>query len=163
MKKIAVSKLPQLFKHIAAQYQLFLPVKESEVTNFAAWSADCAVDLDTLKTANTPKHLFLPQVEDLYTASVTGDEISVRPALTEQSPFAVFGVRACDAASLEVLDNVYLSEPVDRFYEARRGAGVIVALACANPRPACFCNAFDIDAASPDADVATWLIGDDMF
>ena len=163
MKKIAVSKLPQLFKHIAAQYQLFLPVKESEVTNFAAWSADCAVDLDTLKTANTPKHLFLPQVEDLYTANVAGGDINVQSALAQQSPFMVFGVRACDATALEVLDNVYLSEPVDRFYEARRKAGVIVALACSNPRSACFCKAFDIDAANPDADVATWLIGDDLF
>jgi len=163
MYKIAVSMLPRLFERIAAQYQLYLPVKDSDVTNFAAWDADCTVDFDVLKTANTPKHLFLPQVEELYTASITGSEISVQSASLEQSPFVIFGVRACDATSLEILDIVYLDEPVDKFYEARRAAGVIVALACSNPRPACFCNAFGIDAASPNADVATWLIDDDLF
>ena len=42
----------------------------------------------------------------------------------------IFGVRACDVKSFEVLDRVFLAEPVDTYYKNRREHGVIVSLAC---------------------------------
>ena len=158
MRKIAVGDMSQLFTEINKQYHLHLPVRAGGTTNFAPFNADLEPDFDTLKTANTVKHLFLPQVEDLYSANADGSQIRITPTPTVNRPFVAFGVRACDVAALEVLDNVYLSEPIDRFYEARREMGVIVGLACSNPRGACFCSAFGIDASRPAADVATWMV-----
>ena len=70
----------------------------------------------------------------------------------------VFGMKACDLKGLEVLDRVFLSDPVDTFYAARRDHGTIVAMACHEPEESCFCKVFGIDAAAPKADVATWMI-----
>jgi len=56
-----------------------------------------------------------------------------------------------------VLDRVFLSEPVDSYYAARREHGTIVSLACRRPETSCFCGTFGIDCASPEGDVATWL------
>ena len=64
---------------------------------------------------------------------------------------------------VKVLDNVFLSDPVDTFYAARREHGTIVALACHEPEESCFCKVFGIDCAEPAADVATWMVEDDLY
>ena len=37
-------------------------------------------------------------------------------------------MKACDIQGVKVLDNVFLSDPIDTFYAARREHGTIVAL-----------------------------------
>ena len=59
MYKIAVENLPALFRKIAADQELYLPVKVSEQVNFKAWSEDAEVALETLKTVKSPKDAFL--------------------------------------------------------------------------------------------------------
>ena len=64
---------------------------------------------------------------------------------------------------VKVLDNVFLSDPVDTFYAARRDHGTIVALACHEPEESCFCKVFGIDCADPVADVAAWMIEGELY
>ena len=65
---------------------------------------------------------------------------------------------------MEVLDRVFLVDPLDTFYAARRDHGTIVALACHEPEETCFCKVFGVDAADPSAaDVATWMIGEELY
>ena len=63
----------------------------------------------------------------------------------------------------KVLDKVFLGDPVDTFYQARREHGTIVSLACHEPEESCFCKVFGIDAADPEADVAAWIIEGELF
>ena len=72
-------------------------------------------------------------------------------------------MKACDVKGVEVLDRVFLSEPVDTFYAARREHGTIVAMACHEPEESCFCKVFGIDCTDPMADVAVWLIENDLY
>lgn len=67
MYKIAAENLQALFQKIAADQDLYLPVKVSDQVNFKAWSQDAEVCLDTLKTVKSPKDAFFPQSENLYT------------------------------------------------------------------------------------------------
>ena len=60
----------------------------------------------------------------------------------------------------DVLDRVFLSEPADVYYAARREHGIVVSLACHEPEDSCFCKTFGIDAAEPQADVAMWQVAD---
>ena len=57
MYKIAVENLPALFRKIAADQELYLPVKVSEQVNFKAWSEDAEVSLETPVSYT---HLTLP-------------------------------------------------------------------------------------------------------
>ena len=159
MYQIAKKNLPALFQRIAEEQELYLPVKVSNQVNFAAWDKDAEVDLDTLKTVKSPKDAFFPQSENLYTVQKEGKKLSIEPEALKEQKFVVFGMKACDVLGVKVLDNVFLSEPVDTFYSARREHGTIVAMACHEPEESCFCKAFGIDCASPDADVAVWKIG----
>ena len=74
MYKIAAENLQALFQKIAADQDLYLPVKVSDQVNFKAWSEDAEVCLDTLKTVKSPKDAFFPQSENLYTCKKEGEE-----------------------------------------------------------------------------------------
>ena len=163
MYKIAKENLSALFQKIATEQELYLPVKVSGQTNFAAWTESAEVDLDTLKTVKSAKDAFFPQSENLYTCKTEGKKISITPEELKNQNFVVFGMKACDVKGVEVLDNVFLTEPVDTFYAARRAHGTIVAMACHEPEETCFCKVFGIDAANPAADVATWMVDGELY
>ena len=163
MYQIAKKNLPALFQRIAEEQELYLPVKVSNQVNFAVWNKDAEVDLDTLKTVKSPKDAFFPQSENLYTVQKEGKKLFIEPEALKEQKFVVFGMKACDVQGVKVLDNVFLSEPVDTFYAARREHGTIVAMACHEPEESCFCKAFGIDCASPDADVAVWMVEEELY
>lgn len=163
MYKIAKEHLSELFQKIAESQELYLPVKNAGQTNFAAWTEEAEVDLETLKTVKSPKDAFFPQSENLYTVKQEGKKLRVEPEALKSQNFVVFGMKACDLKGVEVLDRVFLSEPIDTFYTARRDHGTIVALACHEPEESCFCKVFGIDAANPAADVATWMIEGELY
>mgnify|MGYP004568173895 FL=1 len=163
MYRIAKEKLPALCAAIAAENDLFLPVKTAGKTNFALWTAECAPDLDTLKTVKSPKDVFFPQSENLYTCANDAGRLSVTPEKHRDTPFVVLGMRACDVRAVAVLDRVFLSDPVDSFYAARRQMGTIVSLACGRPDRSCFCAAFGIDCTAPEGDVAAWLTDEYLY
>ena len=139
------------------------PVETCGQVNYAPWSEDAKVDLDTLKTVKSAKDAFFPQSENLYTCYRDGKKISITPQELKEQPFVVFGMKACDLRGVEVLDKVFLADPVDTFYAARREHGTIVAMACHEPEDSCFCKVFGIDCAEPKADVAVWTAGEVLY
>lgn len=163
MYKIKREDLPALFQKIAADQELYLPVSTAGQTNFGVWREEAEVDLDTLKTVKSPKDVFFPQSETLYTCYREGKKLSVEPETLKEQDFVVFGMKACDIKGVEVLDRVFLSDPIDTFYAARRDHGTIVALACHEPEETCFCKVFGVDAAHPAADVAAWMVEDTLY
>ena len=163
MLKIKKADLPALYTRIAGAQDLFLPVRAAGQTDFALWQKDAQVDLDTLKTVKSPKDVFFPQSETLYSCHREDGKLSVAPKVLCNKPFVVFGMKACDVRGVAVLDKVFLAEPVDTYYAARRAHGTIVALACGRPDTSCFCTAFGIDPAAPEGDVVTWMVGDWLY
>ena len=163
MYQIKKDRLPELFAAMARTQDLFLPVRKADQTNYGLWTEDCEVDLDTLKTVKSGKDCFFPQSETLYNCKNEDGKLSIDPAKLTDEPFVVFGMRACDVQGLKVLDNVFLNDPVDSFYAARREHGTVVAIACHEPEETCFCKVFGIDAANPAADVAAWFVGEDLY
>ena len=163
MYKIAKGNLSALFQLIAGERELYVPVNNGGQVNFAAWTEDAQVDLDTLKSVKSPKDAFFPQSENLYTCYRDGKKIKIEPEELQNQNFVVFGMKACDVKGVEVLDKVFLTDPVDTFYAARRAHGTIVAMACHEPEETCFCKVFGIDCANPVADVATWMVEGELY
>ena len=89
--------------------------------------------------------------------------ITIEDIRKDMEEFVLFGVKACDFKSFEVLDNVFLQEPVDTFYKARRDAGIIVTLACNKPELSCFCKVFNLDASNPLGDVTSWIDAENIY
>ena len=99
MYKIAAENLQALLHKIAADRDLYLPVKVSDQVNFKAWSEDAEVCLDTLKTVKSPKDAFFPQSENLYTCKKEEKNISIEPQALQEKDFVVFGMKACAGAA----------------------------------------------------------------
>ena len=163
MKKIARSEINKLFAAISAQKQLFIPADDTTgQSRFTLWQDGDTLS-DKLNTVRSAKDLFFPQVENLVNFKVSGKTMEIIENRDAAEPFVVFGVRACDCSSFDILDSVFLSDPVDTFYQTRRENGTVVTLACNKPAETCFCGAFGIDATAPAGDVTCWMDEENLY
>jgi ferredoxin len=164
MKKIAISRLNELYALIAGDRQLFMPVYgENGKAEYKEWTPEAKTALDATNTEKSPKEMHFPQSEDLVGFKTDGKTIEVLDVRKPAKPFVLFGIRACDVKSFDILDTVFLQGYLDTYYEARRKAGIVVAHACSAPDTTCFCTTFGIDPAEPGADVSTWTAGDSLY
>ena len=157
MFKIAKESLNELYSKISAAMPLVLPIKKAGEVNYGVWQDGVETSVETLKTVKSPKDMFFPQSENMMKFKQDGKNIEIIDVRGEKAPFVLFGVRACDYKAIEVLDKVFLADPVDTYYQSRREAGTIVTMACSRPEESCFCKVFDIDATAPQGDVTTWM------
>ena len=163
MKKLPIARLPELFAAISGEKTLYIPAQDaSGVSKFAVWQEGMTLS-PALNTVRSAKDLFFPQVENLMGFKVTGKQIELLENRDVTAPFVLFGVRACDCRSFDVLDRVFLAEPVDTYYQTRRENGTIVTMACTEPEETCFCGAFGIDAADPAGDVTCWMDAENLY
>ena len=163
MKRIALNELAGFWAEIAARQKLYLPLEQGGQVDFGPWTPEASVRLDVLKTVKSAKGAFFPQIEDMMRFHMQGKSIEIDPAAVADEDFVLFGVRACDARSFDILDRVFLSNPADPFYAARRSHGVVVTLACGSPEETCFCTHFGVDPAEPAGDVSAWIVEDWMY
>ena len=157
MLKIAKNSLNAVYAKINQSMGLFIPVKRAGEVNYETWREGKEVSLETLKTVKSPKNMFFPQTENMMKFKTEGKNIEIIDVRDEKTPYVLFGVKACDYKAIEVLDKVFLADPVDTYYQSRREATTIVTLACSKPEESCFCGVFGIDATAPAGDVTTWL------
>lgn len=162
MRKIKLENLDALLAAIAGKEKLYMPQDTNGGAYFLPWK-EGAVLSGALNTSRSAKEFFFPQTENLMDFKIEGKKIEIIDTRTETEDFVVFGVRACDARAMTVLDRVFLTEPVDTYYKNRREHGTIVSVACTRPNETCFCSTFDIDAANPEGDIVCWKTEDEMF
>lgn len=162
MRKISLDKIDQLFSQIAEKNTLYIPQDTEAGAKFEKWEEGKKLS-NALNTVRSAKDFFFPQTENLMDFKVEGKKIEIIDTRSESEDFVIFGVRACDVKSFEVLDRVFLSEPVDSYYKNRREHGIIMSLACTKPQETCFCKTFDIDAASPEGDVVCYKTDDALY
>lgn len=156
MIKVKNADMAAVYAAVAKKMPLFLPVEKAGEVNYGPWEEGAKVRTDVLKTVKSAKDFFFPQSETMMKFRTEGKNIEIEDDRKEVAPFVIFGVRGCDCKSFEVLDNVFLQQPVDTYYQARRNAAIIVTMACARPEESCFCNVFGIDPAAPKGDVTCW-------
>ena len=155
MRKCELSKIDSLFKAIASSMDLYLPVDKEQGAEYTKYE-DGVKYSDALNTVRSPKDFFFPQTENLMEFKLKGKSIEIFDTREEKDDFVIFGVRACDVRSFDILDRVFLTDPVDTYYASKREHAVIVSMACTKPSETCFCKTFSIDPAKPQGDVSAW-------
>ena len=162
VRKVSLAKLDEFFSAIAQNERLYLPVDTAAGAEYKEW-AEGTKWSDALNTVRSAKDFFFPQTENLMDFKMQDKQIEIIDTRRETEDFVVFGVRACDARAFRVLDNVFLAEPVDTYYQNRRKHGTIVTVACTRPVETCFCGTFDIDPANADGDVNAYKAEDALY
>ncbi len=163
MLKISNDKLNAFFAAVSAEMPLYLPVDSDDgCARFAKWEEgkEWSTALNTVRSA---KDFFFPQMENIVEFKRDGKNIEIVDIRDEKEDYVIFGVRPCDVKSFEILDRVFLVEPVDTFYKERREHGLIISVACSKPSETCFCSAFGIDATSPAGDISAWRCDDALY
>ena len=163
MRKCSLNALDNVFAAINSAATLYLPVDNSEGNAvYTEWS-EGAKWSDALNTVRSPKDFFFPQLENMMEFKTSGKNIEIIDTRKASEDFVVFGVRACDVKSFEVLDRVFLVEPVDSYYATRREHGTIISVACTKPTETCFCQTFGIDPTTPAGDITVWKTENEVF
>ena len=161
MRLFPESKLTDILRKIPCA--VYAPVEKDALITFERYEEGMTLRLDKVSTDKSPKDVLFPQWEDLMQFRMEGKTIELTEQRRSEEDFVIFGIRACDIQAIKVLDRVFLADPVDTYYAARREHGTLVALACGEPEQSCFCKNFGADPAAPDADVTLWLVGDDYY
>lgn len=162
MYKISLDNLNSLFSAIAEKQGLYLPVDTEAGAKFERWEEGKELS-DRLNTVRSPKDFFFPQTENLMDFKVEGKSVEIIDTRSECEDFVIFGIRGCDVKSFEVLDRVFLADPIDTYYENRRKHSTIVSMACTRPVETCFCHTFGIDASEPEGDVVCYKTEDTLY
>ena len=163
MRKCSLESLNSVFAEIAKAATLYIPADRTDGSAVYTKWEEGVVYSNALNTVRSPKDFFFPQMENLMEFKTQGKTIEIIDTRSETEDFVVFGVRACDVKSFEILDRVFLSEPVDSYYAARRAHGVIVSMACTRPSETCFCQTFGINPAEPAGDISVWKTETEVF
>jgi ferredoxin len=161
MRKFAAAKVEDIIKSIPMP--VYAPIEENGMVQYGLYEEGAKLNLDTCKTEKSPKDLLFPQWEDMMHFRMEGKTISITEQERCSQDYVLFGARACDLKAFEVLDRVFLADPVDTYYAARRAHGITVAMACGNPEDSCFCTVFGIDPANPTADLVLWKAGEEYY
>ena len=164
MKCYASSDLAGLFAALSDIAALYIPADKdgggcAEYTNYAPGVTYSRA----VNTHTSPKAFFFPQTEDLMKFRREGKSVSVIDVREEPEDFILFGVRACDARAIDVLDRVFLAEPTDSYYAARRAHATVMTMACTRPSQTCFCRTFGIDPADAGGDITCYLTDDALY
>lgn len=152
MKYISSDKLALFFELASEKLNVYVPVDTVNGASYKKWEPGTVVS-GALHTTKSAKDFFFPQTENLVEFKMSGKNIEIVDPRRETEDYAIFGVRACDVRSFDILDKVFLAEPVDSYYKNRREHGLILGLSCNRPAETCFCTTFGIDSAEPKADV----------
>ncbi|MFH1709197.1 MAG: 4Fe-4S dicluster domain-containing protein [Planctomycetota bacterium] len=134
------SKLPALLDALCVQGAVYAPVNGDKGVAFGRITAGREGVIDGPNPVMSPKGLFFPQCETLWTFDANGVKAVVEPPA---GPFTVFGLRPCDAAALVALDRVFGDEGTgfkDPYFMTRRRNGLLIVVACDRPCRTCFCT-----------------------
>jgi sulfhydrogenase subunit beta (sulfur reductase) len=160
MKFLANDKLEALLGGFATENRVVAPIRDAEggPLLFRPWEPGAPIDLDTLLAKQSPKSYIFKQSETYlkFGYKTEGDARAIapeaaRPAQTivavdpvnEAPKQVIFGLRPCDVRGFVQMDQVfggYGGFYFDPYYNAKREATTLVAVACAKPRSTCFCT-----------------------
>lgn len=146
---------------VASGRRVVAPQAENGYVIYREVTRADTIDLDAPAKPDFPfKQILFPQTEPVFRYWRTERELVVEDAAAEMSTVAehamssaadevvVVGATPCDAASLLVLDHVFLADPPDPFYARRRANLIVIGRGCSHAQPECFCTAVGLSPVS---------------
>jgi len=128
------------------EYDVFAPVEEDTLLRFSKISSSSQVSLDSPRLERSPKEIFFPQCETLFTYHTDNKKRRIEEPPTIKGERILFFTRPCDAKALTLMDRVFASwKPEDTLYLERRKKTIVIGRACNHPWSTCFCTSLGGD------------------
>ena len=145
--KLHSENFGDFFTYLMGLGDLYAPVKKGGIHTFQRVLKPKNIDFHYTRTMLPPKKFFVKPKEELFRPEGKG-----RENITENTPLILFGLHSCDIHGLQILDKVYLSEPADPYYRARRERSIVIGMSCI-PDEYCFCRSLGTDFAMSGFDL----------
>ena len=127
---------------LAQDKSVVAPVERDGWMRFQEIASAAEVCLAPGKTRWSPKEFLFPRTESLYSYRLQADGPELSDPPLPEKELILLAVRSCDAAGLVRLDHVFLEGDLeDPLYARRRELTTVVAFACSEAEPECFCSA----------------------
>ena len=144
-KVIEKIDLQKFLRNLCTQ-NLYAPVKDEESKiEFKLVKDPKEITFEFTNTLKPVKSLFMPQTEMIFMADEKG--IHTPEVMNGE---VVFGVRPCDAKSVQVLTKVFEKDREDPYFLRRKKNFSMIGLACTSPGENCFCSSLGLGPFSTD-------------
>jgi sulfhydrogenase subunit beta (sulfur reductase) len=138
-KIIGKNELESWLSGIMKERTVFAPKRVDDLILFRPVQSADEIVFDYENTNLSPKELFFPRTETLFTAVPKDGDIELTPTTVDQEVI-LFGIRPCDARGIAILDGPFLDEPADSLWSQHREKTTMIGLSCTKPAPQCFCT-----------------------
>jgi sulfhydrogenase subunit beta (sulfur reductase) len=157
--KLPKENLEAFVDNLKAFGRVFGPVRIDESCSFQEVGNAKEMDLQTPRTMIPPKKLFLKLREKMFTY----DEPKGKYEETvKDEKIIIFGMHPCDIHAQKLMDKIFMGEPPDRYYRARRENALIIGHSC-HPDKYCFCQSLGTGYALDGFDIFLHELGDAYF
>jgi len=152
-RKISKDNLKKWLTGLKIQAEVLAPAKENGLwtyRNFAGQDLPPGFRNSRLP----PKGLFLESLKALFEWKSPGGSLQVHPPAAADGQRVVFGLRACDARALMILEPVFAGDNPDVFYLRNFSRTILLGLACHVQCEGAFCGEMGLDSQdSADFDI----------
>lgn len=139
---ITESSLAGLIGQLAESGRRVLgPVRSGNRVMFKEVCSMEEVDKDHIVTTVSPKEALLPRCEEIVRWKNQGKETLMADENNPAVPTVVYGLRPCDARSVEALHAVYTWDTDDGFFLSKYDTTTFITLSCRHCDEHCFCVA----------------------
>ena len=132
-------RLNEALAILSREAKVLVPMEVDGIAKFTPWDGQKLPALDIINTTLPPKDALFPQTEKMYNFS-SGPNAQIAEVQDTEKQI-LFGVRSCDARSIDCMDKAFLNGKFgDSFYSRKRDNLTIIAVGCVKTGPFCFCN-----------------------
>ncbi len=140
-KILLKSEIPRLFKELSQEYSFFAPTKVKGNIEFNKVKAPEEIELDYSNSKVPPKEVLFPRMETLFYYKTNGKDIEIEPPKDLNEKYLIFGIRACDAYSFNLLEQFFnFGKFTDTLFVNKKKKSLLIGIGCNNPRETCFCT-----------------------
>ncbi len=154
--KLDKKRFSDFFEVLSTYGEVHAPVKKRSNYFFEKVESPAELTLDYTRTMIPPKKYFIKTYEEMLRYRI--DDSTFEPVPSKDEKLVLLGLHACDINALRILDNVFMSEPADPYYTARRKNTIIIGVSCM-PDEYCFCKSMGTDYAWTGFDLFLHDIG----
>ncbi len=143
IKTLEAAKLSAFLAAVKGSHRLVAPSREGNLIAFNVVDdvASIVPAADYVNPRLSVKEFFFPKSEPILRFDRGGESFDLADADADFPATVVFGCRPCDASSLPIMDALYNWDYRDEFWNRRREATTVVAIACTRADESCFCTA----------------------
>ncbi len=129
----------RLLEHLLKKYRVFGPTQRGLDATFNEIKTNDQLFLDYVSTVLPPKKFFHPPRLELFSFDLHQKHVKIEEIKQDEKTL-LLGIHPCDVHALLRLDDFFLGEFQDPYYQNRRKNTVLVALNCIEPSDYAFCN-----------------------